>query len=40
MQIVPVNDNWGLLGEALGGFVLPRLYENYNRRDAYKEINQ
>lgn len=40
MQIVPVKDNWGLLGEALGKFVLPRLYENYNRRDAYKEINK
>lgn len=38
MQYIPHSPSgWELLGQFIGGSVLPRLYENYNRRDAFKE---
>lgn len=37
VQIVHQPDVWEGLGNVIGGVVLPKVYENYNRREAFKQ---
>ena len=39
MEFIKQPTFWDNLGTLLGGLVLPRVYENYNRREGFKQNN-